>query len=188
MNVYNIQSKVLVEVQLILKLHPTGRVEQQIQVNGGLLPSGLHTTKTWTQRHAPSSLFEICYTFLFFAALYLRYVDYKSSTSTFHIWIGSNGNLLSLITTLLTLVIVVYDIVVARPSLTHVVSSILQSTSHTFLSESEQYLTAIQTEMELFSIQLLFFCVPLLLSVRMLPHVGPNIVALINAVVNWTVG
>ena len=195
-NLYTVQLKVILQVKLIVSNHPTGLSEQSIEIEGGLLPSGLNTS-TWTQRHAPSSLFVVIYFGLFLAGCYLRYIDFSRSGQEWNQWVVHPGNLLSLVTTLLTLVIVFYDVAIAQSALNNVVNGILQFTNNQphaqaeadfFLSGTSIFINAQNTERQLFAIQLLFFWVPLLLSLRMLPHIGPTIVALINAVVNWTVG
>ena len=41
-NLYTVQLKVILQVKLIVKRHPTGYSEQSIEIEGGLLPSGLN--------------------------------------------------------------------------------------------------------------------------------------------------
>ena len=185
-NIYQIQLKVLVRLRFQFMKHPTGKITTTMKTSGGLLPSGLDTSP-WLQRHAPSHLFVTVYTLLFFASLYLRYLDFKHRHVSFHHWISSIGNLLSLFTTLLTLVIVVFDVTTTAPALENIIQDILRSNSDSWLLGVVEYLDAISMERQLFSLQAIVIWIPLVLSLRMLPRVGPNIVALFNAIVNWTV-
>ena len=187
LNIYHVQLKVLMELKMYYQRHPTGAVTTSLEIDGGLLPSGLET-RPWSQRHAPSKLFVSIYTLLFVGGLGLVYYRFKIQQMSFYVWISSKGNLFSLLTTFLTLAITLFDLLVAGPSLSVVVNGILNSTPTTYLKGVEDYLSSQNIERQLFSVQAIVIWIPLLFCARMLPRVGPNVVAVLNAVANWEVG
>ena len=66
-------------------------------------------------------------------------------------------------------------------------NGILNSTPTTYLKGVEDYLSSQNIERQLFSVQAIVIWIPLLFCARMLPRVGPNVVAVLNAVANWEV-
>jgi ankyrin repeat protein len=186
-SLYSPQLKVLLNVHLTLSYEPTGKVRSASDVSGCLLPlfADWSGWTGWSDRFAPSKTFQASYGFLFFVRIGQVFANFKRSREAFLQWI--QGHYASIGRELLTLIILSHDMATALPLRNKIMASLLTANASTFVDSSGDYISNVSFMHDLFGLQILLIFVPLVLSLRLIPSFGPNLVAVFGAMINRTV-
>lgn len=184
---YSSQLEVLLHARFTLSFYPTGEVKSNLDIFGCLLPlySNWDGWTDWSHRFAPSKTFELAYTLLLCIRILQLYGSYRIVRAPFIQWV--HGKLFIIGREILTLAIIIYDVVSARPLRAEVMESLLGNPTTDFTDSISAYISGQSILNDLLAVQLLTIFVPLLLSLRLIPSFGPNLVAVFGAMINRTV-